>query len=315
MAHSAPGKHYRKGLTLPQVMRTFRDDAAAERWFAKVRWPDGPRCPRCGTADVRAGTAHKSMPYRCRPCRRYFSVRIGTVMEDSKLGYQTWALAIYLLTTGLKGQSSMKLHRDLGITQKSAWHLAHRIRETWREAPAPFGGPVEVDEAYIGGKRRNMSLAKRREMAGRGPVGKTMIAGAKDRETGEINATVLPDGTWRALREFVREAVVPGAQLFTDDSDAYSALPEFRHESVHHTVREYVRGQAHTNGIEAFWSLLKRGYVGTYHRMSPKHLGRYVDEFAGRHNIRDADTVEQMRTISRGFLGRRLEYATLIASR
>ena len=163
-------------------------------------------------------------------------------MEDSKLGYQTWALAIYLLTTGLKGQSSRKLRRDLGITQKSAWHLAHRIRETWREAPAPFGGPVEVDEAYIGGKRRNMSLAKRREMAGRGPVGKTMIAGAKDRETGEINAAVLPDGTWRAPREFVREAAVPGAQLFTDDSDAYSALQEFRHESVHHTVREYVRG-------------------------------------------------------------------------
>ena len=146
MAHSAPGKHYRKGLILPQVMRTFRDDAAAERWFAKVRWPDGPRC---GTADVRAGTAHKSMPCRCRPCRRYVSVRIGTVMEDSKLGYQIWALAIYLLTTGLKGQSSMKLRRDLGITQKSAWHLAHRIRETWREAPAPFGGPVEVDEAWV----------------------------------------------------------------------------------------------------------------------------------------------------------------------
>ena len=155
MAHKAPGKHYREGMSLVEIIRMFPDDAAAERWFTKVRWPDSAYCPHCGSVNVQDGTAHKTMPYRCRDCRKWFSVKTDTVMQSSKLGLQVWAVATYLLTTGLKGQASMKLHRDLGITQKSAWHLAHRIRETWAKKNAPMAGPVEVDETHIGGKEKN----------------------------------------------------------------------------------------------------------------------------------------------------------------
>ena len=313
MATNAPGRHYRQGMSLVEIMRRFPDDRAAHDWFAESRWHGDVRCPRCGTANVLIGTAHRSMPYRCRPCRRYFSVKTGTVMEDSKLGCQVWAVAIYLLTTGLKGQSSMKLHRDLGITQKTAWHLAHRIRETWSDGPPPFSGPVEVDETFIGGKRKNMPKSKRAELEGRGPVGKAVVIGAKDRGTLEITATVIPDRSGDTLQGFVREAAEPGAQVFTDDAAGYQGMPEFGHESVNHSVGEYVRGQAHTNGIESFWSMLKRGYIGTYHHMSQKHLERYVEEFAGRHNARDLDTIDQMELIARGLLGKRLRYADLTA--
>ena len=152
MAQQGPGKSYRKGLTLVEVVQMFPDDKTAEAWIAKTRWPDGPRCPHCGSENVQEGVKHPSMSYRCRSCRKFFSVRTGTVMENSKLGAQVWVLATYLLSTGIKGTSSMKLHRDLGITQKSAWHLAHRIRETWAKHGGLFGGPVEVDETYVGGK-------------------------------------------------------------------------------------------------------------------------------------------------------------------
>ena len=152
---SAPGKASGEGITIADLIRMFPDDATAEKFFADERWPAGVGCPSCGSLSVQAGSKHKSMPYRCRDCSRFFSVRTGTVMEGSKLGYQTWALASYLMITNLKGVSSMKLHRDLGITQKSAWHLAHRIRKAWAEAPPEFEGPVEADETYVGGLEKN----------------------------------------------------------------------------------------------------------------------------------------------------------------
>lgn len=142
MAHNAPGRHYRKGLSLVDVFRLFPDDEAAEKWIAAVRWPDGPECPHCGSSNVQSGAKHPSMPYRCRGCRKFFSVKTGTAMADSNLGPQVWAIATYLMSTGLKGQSSMKLHRDLGVTQKTAWHLAHRTREAWADAnPEPVHRP------------------------------------------------------------------------------------------------------------------------------------------------------------------------------
>ncbi len=258
---------------------------------------------------MQSGAAHKTMPYRCRDCRKRFSVRTATVMQASNLGYQTWAIAIYLLTTSLNGVSSMKLHRDLGITQKSAWHLAHRIRRAWARTGDPFVGPVEADETFVGGLEKNKHRATRAH-GGQGGIGKAVVAGVKDQATNQVRAQVVADTSGPTPRGFVREHAATGAEVYTDEAAAYRGLPN--HTTVRHGVGQWVDGQAHTNGLESFWALLKRGYHGTYHKMLPKHLYRYVGEFAGRHNNRPADTIEQMRRLARGMLGKRLTYRELI---
>ena len=310
MAHKAPGKSHRHGITLPELLRMFPDDATAEKWFTEQRWGDEPWCPYCGSVNVQSGAKHKTMPYRCRDCRKRFSVRTLTAMEGSNLGFQTWALAIYLITTSLKGVSSMKLHRDLGITQKSAWHLAHRIRKAYEENTLPMVGPVEVDETYMGGKNANKHWDKKIKNAN-GTVGKTPVVGIKDRETNKVKAKVIATPNQPTLEGFIEKRVKPDATVYTDEHSGYNNVPN--REVVKHSVGEYVNGMAHTNGIESFWSMLKRGYIGTYHKMSDKHLGRYVNEFAGRHNQRPLDTIEQMQEVAQGLVGKRLRYAHLTA--
>ena len=191
-AKNAPGKHYRKGISLLEVVEQFSDDEKANEWFVARRWPDGIRCLECDSERVARRKSSRTTPvYHCNVCRYDFTAKVGTVMEDSKIPLRKWAIAFYLMSTNLKGVSSMKLHRDLGITQKSAWYMEHRIRETWDNEKAPkFAGPVEADETYIGGLEKNKHEWKKAK-AGRGAVGKTPVAGIKDRKTNQIHTEVV----------------------------------------------------------------------------------------------------------------------------
>ena len=319
MAHTAPGKSHREGLSVIELFDMFPDETSAIRFFEANVWPRGRCCGHCGAMNTREVPRAKPMPYWCPDCRSYFSVRTGTALQRSKVPLRKWAVAIYLETTSLKGISSMKLHRDIKVSQPAAWFMLHRIRQAWASTgdDGDFSGPVEVDETYMGGKRKNMSNAKRKELAdagaGRGAVGKVAVVGMKDRETNEVRAKVVESTDAATLQGFVFNHTQGGSTVYTDDAGAYKGMPFRHHETVKHSVAEYVRGQAHTNGIESFWAMLKRAHTGTFHKISPKHLNRYVQEFAGKHNVRERDTLDIMRHVVAGLVGKRLMYRQLIA--
>ena len=310
MAHAAPGKSDREGITMMQLCDIFPTEESAREWFESRVWPDGRHCPRCGSTDT-SEASHAKMPYWCPACRSYFSVKVGTVLESSKISLRKWVYAIYLHLTSLKGVSSMKLHRDIGVSQPCAWFMLQRIRKAWESDDSPFAGPIEVDETYMGGSERNKHKGKKLR-AGRGTVGKTAIVGAKDRKTNKVKAKVVKMTNAKTLQGFVVATALAGATVYTDDAAAYKGMP-FDHASVRHSVGEYVSGMAHTNGIESFWSMLKRAHKGVYHKISPKHLQRYVDEFSGRHGVREDDTITQMQNIVAGMIGKRLMYRELVA--
>ncbi len=313
----APGKHYREGISIMELTDMFPTEDSARDWFESVVWPEGRYCPRCGCTHTKVAAKTSGLPYYCHGCHEAFSVKIGTALERSRVPLRKWVFAIYLEMTSLKGVSSMKLHRDIKVTQKTAWFMLQRIREAWAgEAEEVFKGPVEVDETYFGGKRANMSKAKRKALkeagAGRGSVGKTAVLGIKDRETNQVAARVVQSTDAPTLQGFVEGVTDEAAKVYSDEAAAYKGIDR-DHEWVNHSVGEYVREMAHTNGMESFWSMLRRGYQGVYHKMSAKHLQRYVDEFAGRHNIREAGTMKQMQKVVARMVGKRIMYRDLIA--
>ena len=310
--HRAPGKAHRKGLSLIEIASMFPTEDKARVWFETAMWPTERCCGKCGSTRTRQAS-HRSMPYWCSDCRGYFSVKTGTPLENSNIPLQKWGIGIYLCLTSLKSVSSMKLHRDLEISQKSAWFMLHRIRQAWEANDGtPFSGPVEVDESYFGGKRRNMSLSKRKGLTGRGASGKTAVVAVKDRKSNKVRGKVIKNADRPTLQGFVMQNTDQAAKVYTDEAVAYYGMPRDT-EAVKHSVGEYVRAQAHINGVESFWSMLKRAHKGTFHKLSPKHLQRYVNEFAGKHNIRDSGTLDQMLDTVARLVGHRLLYRNLIA--
>ena len=314
--HNAPGRAHREGVSLIEFTELVPDEATAKIFFEQRRWPGDTACPRCGSLKVRdISETKQSMPWRCDDCKKYFSVRTNSVMEDSRIPLRKWAWGVYLFSTNLKGVSSMKLHRDLNIAQNSAWFLGHRLRLAMRNGSSQLlGGPVEVDETFFGGKAHNKHESERegREYPRGGMSDKDMLIGLKDRATGEIRTEALPGQDPIAMRQFVRDHVEPGAEVYTDGHLAYRALDEYEHQMVNHSVGTYVLGMAHTNGIEGFWGSMKRAYTGTFHKLTWKHLQRYGDEFSRRQGLRELDTVDMMGAIVDGMWGKRLTYDELV---
>ena len=239
MTKKAPGKSHREGITLVQLMDMFPDEATATKWFEGVVWKDTRCCGHCGSTRTSEVPNAKPMPYWCTDCRSYFSVRTGTAIAHSRVTLRKWAIAIYLELTSLKSISSMKLHRDIGVTQKTAWFMLHRIREAWKvEIDGPqSSGPVEVDETYMGEKRKELAGT------GRGAVGKVAVVGAKDRTSNRVAAKVVESTDKPTLQEFVVEHTAPGVTVYTDEASADEGIP-YAHESDKHSVAEYVRDMA-----------------------------------------------------------------------
>jgi transposase-like protein len=299
--------------TLLSAIRYFSDLDVATDFVAKLRWSDGPICPRCG------GTEHSYLTtrrvWKCKSCQRQFSVKLGTIFEDSPLGLDKWLPAVWLIANSKNGISSHELGRALGVTQKSTWFMLHRIRLAMQAGSfEKFGGEVEVDATYIGGKARNMSPADRKRRGIRsGTSGKVVVAGAMKRD-GTVRVTVLPDTTSKNVTKYVRDNVDAGATVYTDNAKYLDSLSDlgYAHQTVDH-AKQYVDGQVHTNRMENFWSLLKRGLHGTYISVQPYHLFRYLDERVLTFNLREQTDLERFQHVLRAVAGRRLTWAQLTA--
>jgi transposase-like protein len=299
--------------TLQQAVKFFSDLDNCQNYMIAARWSDGKvRCPSCGSEKVTYLANARLWKCYAKHPRAKFSLKVGTIFEDSPLGLDKWMMAMWLIANCKNGISSYEVARDLGITQKSAWHMLQRIRLAMRVGSfEKLGGEVEVDETFIGGKARNMHADKRKaKITGRGASGKTIVVGTLERD-GEVRASVIVDRDAETLQGFVNAHVERGAILFSDAFTAYEGLhSDFAHQVINH-AEKYVEGNIHTNGIENFWSLLKRGLKGTYVSVEPFHLFRYLDEQSFRFNNRKLTDGERFSIVANNVVGRQLTYSEL----
>lgn len=265
----------------------FRDDKVCQQYFEQIRFRDGEYCPHCGHGKINRFKDNKR--FRCAKCKKDFTIKTGTVFGESKVSLQKWFVAIYLLSTSNKGISSVQLAKQVGVTQKTAWFMDMRIRKAMKQNNGQLFGKVEADEKYVGGKEKNKHFSKRTfGTQGRNTKTKTAVFGLLQRG-GHIKATVVDDVKMRTIEQQIVSNVKIGTQLYTDEFLSYSKIGKlYPHASVGHGKGEYVRGDVYSNGVESFWALFQRGYMGVYHQMSKKHLQRYVDEFTYRFNTRPA---------------------------
>lgn len=298
--------------TLLQMMAAFPDEQAAVDHFTAIRWKAGAFCPHCGSTKVYHFSDRRN--HKCGDCRRRFSIKVGTIFEDSKIPLRTWMLAIWLITSHKKGIASTTLAKDLGVTQKTAWFMTQRLRHAIRTKSfnRPLDGEIEADETFIGGKEKNKH-AHQRTGGKQGGAGKIAVLGLLERD-GELRTEITPDLTKKSVQQVIRENVAPEACVMTDEHKAFNGLaPTYYHYRVNHSAGEYAKADWwHTNGIESVWALFKRQIIGTHHYLSPKHLSRYLGEMTWRFNaraMREGDRVNALLAQAAG----RLTYKELIA--
>jgi transposase-like protein len=274
--------------TLASFLDHFKDEVTCQEYFAQIRFRDGEYCPHCGHRVIYRFNDGKR--YRCAKCRQDFTIKTGTVFGESKLPLRKWFVAIYLLSTMSKGISSIQLAKHVGVTQKTAWFMDHRIREAMKQGKGQLSDAIEVDESYIGGKEKNKHQSHRiKGSTGRSLKGKTPVIGMLQRG-GEVRAFVTDNTQMITIEKQIVTHAKIGSHLYTDEWCGYARIGKlYPHSVIRHLLGEYVRGDVHTQTIDGFWAMLKRGYQGVYHYMSRKHLQRYVDEYAFRYNLKLAD--------------------------
>ena len=299
-----------------QLFRMFPDEDACWKWLEKVRWRGEPVCPHCGAVE-KIGSPPPSKPHHwwCKSCRKHFTATTGTVMHSRRRPLQDWVYVIYLVLTARKGVSALQLKHELGCHYRTSWHMLHRVREACAGGDFKLDGIVEIDEMYVGGKEANKHADKKLN-AGRGTVGKVPVLGMRERG-GKLIAKPIEGTDKGTIQGEVFRNVKTGSTIFTDEHGAYGGLGPlfFDHQSVNHSLKQWVDGICHTNSIESVWAVLRRSIVGSWHHVSRKHLIRYVNEAAFRLNEGNCeiDTIDRMEALVRGMAGKRVRYVDLVA--